>query len=89
MTADFRVPTASKWQAPRAVADGGGGTIIATAEVAGCPDRVFRALTTNEVERWWGQPNFYRQTGCYRRVGRRSARESQSAIEALDKERSW
>jgi uncharacterized protein YndB with AHSA1/START domain len=63
MTADFRLPTASKWQAPRAVADGGGGTIIATAEVAGSPERVFRALTTNEVELWWGHPDFYRQTG--------------------------
>jgi hypothetical protein len=28
MTADFRLSTASKWQAPRAVADGGGGTIM-------------------------------------------------------------
>ena len=63
MTADYRLPTASKWQAPRAVADGGGGMIIATAEVAASPERVFRALTTNEVERWWGHPDFYRQTG--------------------------
>jgi uncharacterized protein YndB with AHSA1/START domain len=46
----------------RAVADGGGGTIIATAEVAAPPERVFRALPTNEVERWWGHPDFYRQT---------------------------
>jgi uncharacterized protein YndB with AHSA1/START domain len=60
--ADFRMPTASKWSAPRAVADGGGGTIIATAEVAAPPERVFRALTTDEVERWWGHPDFYRQT---------------------------
>lgn len=60
---DFRVPTPSKWSAPRAVADGGGGTIIATAEVAASPERVFRALTTDEVERWWGHPDFYRQTG--------------------------
>jgi uncharacterized protein YndB with AHSA1/START domain len=49
VTTDFRMPTASKWRAPRAVADGGGGTIIAVAEVAGPPERVFRALTTNEV----------------------------------------
>jgi glutathione S-transferase len=26
------------------------------------PERVFRALTTDEVERWWGHPDFYRQT---------------------------
>jgi uncharacterized protein YndB with AHSA1/START domain len=63
VTTDFTMPTASKWRAPRAVADGGGGTIIAVAEVAGPPERVFRALTTNEVERWWGHPDSYRQTG--------------------------
>ncbi len=44
------------------VADGGGGTIIATAEMTAPPERVFRALTTDEVERWWGSPDFYRQT---------------------------
>jgi uncharacterized protein YndB with AHSA1/START domain len=59
---DFRIPTASKWSAPRAVADGGGGTIIATAEVPASPQRVFEAFTTNEVERWWGHPDYYRST---------------------------
>ena len=62
MTTDFRFPTESKWRAPRAVADRGGGTIIATAEVDAPPERVFRALTTDEVERWWGHPDYYRQT---------------------------
>lgn len=57
---DFRLPTDSKWQRPRAVADGGGGTIIATAEVAAPPERVFQAFTTNEVERWWKAEGFYR-----------------------------
>ena len=57
---DFRVPTASK-RSPRAVADGGGGTIIAVADVDASPERVFRALTTNEVETWWGHPEYYRQ----------------------------
>jgi uncharacterized protein YndB with AHSA1/START domain len=61
-TRDFRLPTASKWSAPRAVADGGGGTIIATAEVATSPERVFHAFTTDEVERWWGHPEYYRST---------------------------
>jgi uncharacterized protein YndB with AHSA1/START domain len=61
-TADFRLPTASKWAAPRAVADVGGGTIIATAEISAPPERVFAALTTKEVEQWWGHPDFYRQT---------------------------
>jgi uncharacterized protein YndB with AHSA1/START domain len=61
-TTDFRIPTDSKLSAPRAVADGGEGTIIATADVSAPPERVFRALTTDEVERWWGHPDFYRQT---------------------------
>ena len=59
---DFRLPLASNWRAPRAAADGGGGTIFATAEVDAPPERVFHALTTDEVERWWGHPDFYRQT---------------------------
>jgi uncharacterized protein YndB with AHSA1/START domain len=59
---DYRLPTASKWAAPRAVADGGGGTIIAVTEIAASPERVFKALTTDEVERWWGHPDYYRQT---------------------------
>lgn len=59
---DFRLPTASRWAAPRAVADAGGGTIIATAEIAAAPERVFKALTTREVEDWWGHPDYYRQT---------------------------
>jgi uncharacterized protein YndB with AHSA1/START domain len=57
---DYRKPTYSGWRAPRAAADGGGGTVIATAEVAGTPERVFRALTTDEVEHWWGDEGFYR-----------------------------
>jgi uncharacterized protein YndB with AHSA1/START domain len=44
------------------VADGSGGTIIAVAEIAASPERVFQALTTDEVERWWGHPDYYRQT---------------------------
>ena len=57
--ADYRMPTAAKWQTPKAVADGGGGTIIAVAEVAAPPARVFDLLTTNEVERWWRHPDYY------------------------------
>jgi uncharacterized protein YndB with AHSA1/START domain len=59
---DFRLPTVSKWSAPRAVVDAAAGLIIATAEVAAPPERVFRALTTDDVESWWGHPDFYRQT---------------------------
>jgi uncharacterized protein YndB with AHSA1/START domain len=46
------------------VAEGGGGTIIATAEVAAPPDRVFRALTEpEELGRWWRDPDYYRTAG--------------------------
>ena len=59
-TTDFRVPTVSKWSAPRAVADGAGGTIIATAEVGAPLEHVFRALTEPEqLERWWKHPDYY------------------------------
>src|SRR5271166_7190056 len=58
---DFRMPTRLR-MAPRAVADGGGGTIIAVADLDAPPERIFRALTTNEVEQWWGAAAFYRQT---------------------------
>lgn len=56
---DYRLPKPDHWIAPRAVADGGGGTVIATAEIAATPDRIFRALTTDEVEKWWGHPDYY------------------------------
>ena len=35
--------------------------ILAFADVAGTPDQVFDALTTNEVERWWKFPGVYQQ----------------------------
>ena len=59
-TVDFRAPSASK-KSPRAVADLAGGLIIATAEISASPERIFQALTTNEVEVWWGHADFYRQ----------------------------
>ncbi len=37
----------------RAAADLGDGLVLATAEVAASPDRVFRALTSHEIVRWW------------------------------------
>jgi uncharacterized protein YndB with AHSA1/START domain len=57
---DFRAPTVSK-RAPKAVADGIGGMILAFAEVGGTPEQAFRALTTNEVEKWWKFPGVYHQ----------------------------
>lgn len=59
---DYRMPSSAKWRAPKAVADGGGGTIIATAEVEAPPERVSQLFTANEVERWWGHRDYYRWT---------------------------
>jgi uncharacterized protein YndB with AHSA1/START domain len=55
---DFRAATESK-RAPKAAVDGVAGMILAFAEVAGTPDQAFRALTTNEVEKWWTIPGVY------------------------------
>ncbi len=43
----------------RAVTDGN--TILATIDVPASPELVFRALNTNETERWWGADDVYRQ----------------------------
>lgn len=45
---------------PRAVTDGE--TVLATLEIAGTPERIFRALTTAETEAWWGAPDTYQAT---------------------------
>jgi uncharacterized protein YndB with AHSA1/START domain len=49
---DFRSATESR-KAPKAVADGVAGMLLANVEVSGTPDQAFRALMTNEVEKWW------------------------------------
>jgi uncharacterized protein YndB with AHSA1/START domain len=41
----------------RAITDGD--IVLATVDVAATPERVFRALTTDEAERWWGAPGVY------------------------------
>jgi uncharacterized protein YndB with AHSA1/START domain len=56
---DFRYASESK-KAPKAAVDGAAGIIVANAEVAGTPDQAFRALMTNEVEKWWTVPSVYR-----------------------------
>lgn len=48
--------------AARAIADLDAGTILATVDVAVSPERVFRALTTDEVTKWWGSDDMYRTT---------------------------
>src|SRR5262249_59035270 len=46
----------------RAVADLAEGTVMARVEIAAAPDRVFRALTTEELTTWWGAEGEYRTT---------------------------
>jgi uncharacterized protein YndB with AHSA1/START domain len=52
--------TTSTTGAARAVTDGD--TILATVDIAMPPARVFRALNTDELQRWWGSADTYRMT---------------------------
>jgi uncharacterized protein YndB with AHSA1/START domain len=49
--------------AARAIADLEAGTILATVDIAAPPERVFRALTSDEITKWWGSPDMYQTTG--------------------------
>ncbi|WP_437911987.1 SRPBCC domain-containing protein [Sorangium sp. So ce302] len=46
----------------RSIADVAQGTILARIEIAAPPERVFRALTTDELTKWWGSAEMYRTT---------------------------
>jgi uncharacterized protein YndB with AHSA1/START domain/uncharacterized protein YciI len=46
----------------RAVADVTAGVVLAFVEIAVPPERVFRALTTDEITQWWGSAELYRTT---------------------------
>ncbi len=46
----------------RAIADLDAGTILATVEIAASPDRVFKALCSEEIADWWGSPQTYHVT---------------------------
>jgi len=48
--------------AATAVADVTEGVILARVEIAATPERVFRALTTEELAKWWGADDMYRTT---------------------------
>jgi uncharacterized protein YndB with AHSA1/START domain len=48
--------------AARAIADVTSGTILASVEIAAPPERVFRALTSDDITRWWGSDDLYRTT---------------------------
>jgi uncharacterized protein YndB with AHSA1/START domain len=49
----------SALKSARAIADLDTGTILATVEIAASPDRVFKALCSEEVIEWWGSPDSY------------------------------
>ena len=46
----------------RAVADVTAGVVLASVEIAAPPERVFGALTTDELTQWWGSPADYKTT---------------------------
>ncbi|HET9953313.1 MAG TPA: SRPBCC domain-containing protein [Polyangiaceae bacterium] len=44
------------------IADVAQGTILARIDIAAPPERVFRALTSDELTKWWGSAEMYRVT---------------------------
>jgi uncharacterized protein YndB with AHSA1/START domain len=55
----FRLASHLETARGRAIGDGAG-TIVATIDVAAAPERAIDALTTKDVETWWGAPDLYR-----------------------------
>lgn len=52
----------AKTSSARAIADVVEGSILARIDIAVPPERVFRALTTEELTKWWGSAELYRTT---------------------------
>jgi uncharacterized protein YndB with AHSA1/START domain len=48
--------------AARAVADISSGLLLASIEIKASPERVFRAIASEEIAMWWGSPDLYRVT---------------------------
>lgn len=46
----------------RVLADPGAGSIHATVEIGATPERVFRAIASEEITQWWGSAELYRTT---------------------------
>jgi uncharacterized protein YndB with AHSA1/START domain len=46
----------------RAVADVTAGMLLASIEIKASPERVFRALASDDIANWWGSPDLYRVT---------------------------
>jgi uncharacterized protein YndB with AHSA1/START domain len=54
--------TGLKYATARALADVAEGMLLATIDIAVAPERVFRAITSEELSLWWGSPELYRVT---------------------------
>lgn len=54
--------TARAKRAASAVADTTEGIVLARVEIAAPPERVFAAITTDELTKWWGSPELYKTT---------------------------
>lgn len=54
--------TALSRSTARAIADVTAGMLLATIDIAVPPERVFRAITSEDVARWWGSEDLYRVT---------------------------
>jgi uncharacterized protein YndB with AHSA1/START domain len=52
----------TKSSSARSIADVAHGSILARIDIAAPPERVFRALTTEELTKWWGSAELYRTT---------------------------
>jgi uncharacterized protein YndB with AHSA1/START domain len=48
--------------AAHAIADVANGMLLATVDIAAPAERVFRAITSDEILNWWGSPDTYRTT---------------------------
>lgn len=54
--------TQSNLKSARAVADVTSGMLLACVEIAAPPERVFRALASDDITKWWGSPDTYQTT---------------------------
>lgn len=54
--------SALKYRTARAIADVDRGVILATVDIPAAAERVFRAVTSEEIVRWWGSEDAYRTT---------------------------
>lgn len=53
---------ATSMRSARAVADVTTGMLLASIDIKATPERVFRALVSEDIAKWWGSPDLYRVT---------------------------